>query len=92
MTAILLLRLNGSGQESRYDKDFRVGRSLACSGDGRSKPDVLLPSYNTIGYIGSVALQHTRSGDEDKEGVAPPLDEVLWRSVRSMETIRSPLA
>jgi len=27
-----------------------------------------------------------------KQGVAPPVDEVLWRFVRPMETIRSPLA
>ena len=62
----------------------------SCCRRGVSELGVLLPSYNPIGRW--MSLQHNRSGDEDKEGIATPLDGVLWRSVRSTETIWSSLA
>jgi len=60
-------------------------RSLGWRRQGRN--GCSLPSYNTFDDYPT-----TQSKWRDKEGVATPLDEVLWRSVRSMETIRSPLA
>ena len=84
----MLLRLNGSEQEVWRGATIKIfeleGVLLAVVVVVRCGMFPLFPttqlmktSYNTLKW-------------RDKERGPTPLDEVLWRSVRSMETIWSP--